>query len=390
MQAIPNRVQAGSSNPALYMRILCAALIVLLAPSLFAQRQFSDAPARFTPPPGVRFHADVPYRDGSPIWRVDIAIPNTPGDTPLPALVNVHGGGWSAGDKDGGRNLICHWAQRGYVGVTIRYRLLSEGPFPACIEDVKCAVRFLRAHANDYGIDPNRIGAYGHSAGAHLVAMLGVCPPSAGLDNGPWQGHSSLVNAVAGIATPTDFVSSTRESRRFNAGTEEERRELAKKCSPITYVSADAPPFLLIHGTTDGTVPPDQATRFAAALREAGAKQVNLFLYDGRGHDPIPTHEAILRPMIDAFFDTTVGPRAGALQASDEIGTKWRLSRQPGAKEFGFDEIKRFDGNGDGRVDRKEWPSSDELFSRLDHDESGAIEPKDLIGWRPRGSAPKR
>ena len=353
--------------------------------SASAQRTFSDAPAKFQPPPGVRFIADQQYREGSPIWRVDVALPEKPAAAALPTIVMVHGGGWSGGDKDGGRNQICHWAKRGYVGVTIRYRLLSEAPFPACIEDVKCAVRWLRAHARQFHVDPNRIGAFGHSAGAHLVAMLGVCPASAGLDTGPWPEQSSLVNAVGGVATPTDLLNG-RELRRFEGATEEDRRALAKKCSPITYVSADAPPFLLVHGTTDGTVPPDNSTRFVAALREAGAKQVNLFMYDGRGHDPLPTHEFILRPMIDAFFDTTIGPRAGALQTADDVGTVWRSSRAAGAKEFSFDELKRFDRDGDGRVSLQEWPGAEELFSRLDQNETGAIEPEDLKGWRPRGA----
>jgi acetyl esterase/lipase len=158
----------------------------------------SDNPIRNIPP-GVRVIADIAYREGaSKAWRLDLAMPKEPADEPRPAIVFVHGGGWRSGDKRKGNFLgpTLAFAAKGYVCITVNYRLLGDAPMPACIEDVKCAVRWLRAHAEEYNVNPERIGAYGNSAGAHLVAMLGVCPPSAGLEgDGPWQEYSSMVQA---------------------------------------------------------------------------------------------------------------------------------------------------------------------------------------------------
>lgn len=141
-------------------------------------------------PPGVRLIANLSYRDGNPAWRLDLAVPEPPAKAPRPAIVFVHGGGWRSGDKRRGYFLqgALDYARKGYVCITVNYRLTGEAPFPACIEDVKCAVRWLRAHAGQYDVDPNRIGAYGNSAGAHLVALLGLAGPKAKLEgDGPYQ-----------------------------------------------------------------------------------------------------------------------------------------------------------------------------------------------------------
>jgi acetyl esterase/lipase len=157
------------------------------------------------------------------------------------------------------------------VAVSLNYRLTDEAPFPACVEDVKCAVRWLRANAAKYNVDPQRIGAYGNSAGAHLVAILG---PEAGLEgDGPYQDQSSQVQAVCCSATPTDFTDwggkTFRGDDTFLAGPAESKGERRKKASPITYVWADAPPFLVIHGTADNTVPLSQAEKLVRAMPTA-------------------------------------------------------------------------------------------------------------------------
>ena len=111
-------------------------------------------------------------------------MPEVAGNERLPAIVIVHGGGWSSGSKQSRvyRTMALYYADKGYVTASVEYRLTGEAPFPACIEDVKCAVRWLCAHADEYHIDPEHIGAFGHSAGAHLVMMLAMCPVSAGLE----------------------------------------------------------------------------------------------------------------------------------------------------------------------------------------------------------------
>jgi acetyl esterase/lipase len=209
--------------------------------------------------------------------------------------VIIHGGGWRAGSKQDRhyRSLLLHYAAKGYVTISVEYRLTGEAPLPACIEDVKCAVRWLRAHADQYHVDPDRIGAYGHSAGAHLAMMLALCPASAGLEgDGGWNEYSSQVTAAAGGSTPTVM------RRRF---------ENAEKYSPITYVSADAPPLLLLHGTEDNTVPVSTADEFVEKLKAAGAQDVNYVRVEGANHGVVYEHylDRTMRAM-DEFFARTL------------------------------------------------------------------------------------
>jgi len=282
-----------------------------------------DNPIRNVPP-GVRVVADIAYREGqSKAWRLDLAMPKEPGDEPLPAIVFVHGGGWRSGDKRAANFLgpALEFAAKGYVCVTVNYRLIQEAPMPACIEDVKCAMRWLRAHAKEYGVDPERIGAYGNSAGAHLVAMLGLCPPSAGLEgDGPWREYSSMVQAVVASATPASFLI-PMNSRQANVSNEAGSdtagapgrgilglpEETRKKLCPITYVSADAPPFLLVHEESDRLVAVRQADEFVKALREAGAKDVTYMRYtDGSGHGVFAANIKDTGPAREAFFERTL------------------------------------------------------------------------------------
>lgn len=310
----------------------------------FARKKNSRMIGNLPIPDGVKVVPDIAYRPGeSKAWRLDLAMPEEPGDQPRPVIVFVHGGGWRSGDKRRAPFLggALRYAAKGYVCVSVEYRLVGEAPFPACIEDVKCAVRWLRAHAKEYNVDPDHFGAYGNSAGAHLVAMLGVCPPSAGLEgDGPWQEHSSMVQAVVCSATPTNFLvpmnnrqkaQSTMARDETATGTERakifsragRRRplsaagargsprtlpdELKKKFSPITYVSADAPPFLLIHEVSDPLVGVWHADQFVKALREAGARDVTLMRFeDGSGHGVFQRNIEKTGPAMEAFFERTL------------------------------------------------------------------------------------
>ena len=283
-------------------------------------------------PDGVKVLPDLAYREGHERWTLDLAMPAERGDKPRPAIVFVHGGGWRSGDKRRQPFLgpALEFATKGYVSITVNYRLLGHAPFPACIEDVKCAVRWLRAHADEYHVDPEWIGAYGNSAGAHLAAMLGVCPPSAGLEgDGPWQDHSSMVQAVVCSATPTSFLMAMNDrtprpgrpgepakgakQRKGQPGGGRRRiqmsEELRRKISPMTYVSADAPPFLIIHDTADRTVSVRHADDFSKALEEAGAKDVTYLRFDeGFGHGVFARNIEVTGPAREAFFERTLGP----------------------------------------------------------------------------------
>jgi len=258
-------------------------------------------------PLGVRLIGDIRYREGaSKAWTLDLALPVSDSARPRPALVFVHGGGWRGGDKlQGFTELALEYARKGYVAIAPNYRLSGEAPFPAAVEDVKCAVRWLRAHAQEYNVDRNRIGGYGNSAGAHLVAVLGLVGREAGLEgDGPYQDQSSLLQAVVPSAVPTDFTSWNEEFNSwetavlpFLAGPKKTFMKRARQASPITYVRGNAPRFLVIHGTADRTVPFDQAERFVAALKQAAARDVVFLSYDGAGHGVFREHRDETEPI---------------------------------------------------------------------------------------------
>jgi len=263
-------------------------------------------------PKDVILEPDIAYREGkSEAWKLDLVMPKSKSKEARAAIVFVHGGGWRSGDKRKGyfmRGAI-EYAQRGYVCITVNYRLIAEAPLPACIEDVKCAVRWLRANAKKYNVDPKRIGAYGNSAGAHLVCMLGLAKLEAKLEgDGPYQDQSSLVQAVCASATPTSFVLDKDRIKRRGlpgamlAGPAETLVARATATSPATYVSADAPPILLVHGTADTTVNVKHGDTFHAALKKADAKHLEYIRVDGAGHGVFHQASKKTYPAMEAFF----------------------------------------------------------------------------------------
>lgn len=242
---------------------------------------------------------DVVYgTGGSRQLKLDLARPEQ-SDVALPALIFIHGGGWTGGDRKMYEGEIERAAKHGYVAATITYRLTDpdkvshkpRNPFPAQIEDVKCAIRWLRANAEKYHVDPNRIGVTGGSAGGHLSLLAGVTGQSNQFDgNGGNPGVSSQVQAVVNFFGPTDLPHLHASSKPAAGvvelllnGPPEKSPELYKAASPITYVSKDAPPTLTIHGTADPVVPVDQATEFDAAMKKAGASH-QLLLLEGEKH----------------------------------------------------------------------------------------------------------
>ncbi len=285
------------------------------------QRRNREASAEVSA--GVQLATDIAYRDGpGNAWRLDLAAPEEKGAAPRPAIVFIHGGGWRTGDKADRqwRALSLEYAAQGYVAISINYRLAREAPFPACVEDVKCAVRWLRANAGKYHVDPHRIGAYGNSAGAHLAAMLGLAGPEAKLEgDGPHQQESSLVQAVCCSATPADFSDWGEGSRQGTsavagllAGPAESIAQRKARASPISHVHAQAPPFLVIHGTADETVPFRQGQKLAEALEKAGAKAVSFMPIEGGAHNAFAKNEQQTKPAMAEFFARALGAGAAA------------------------------------------------------------------------------
>jgi acetyl esterase/lipase len=240
---------------------------------------------------------------------------------PLPAIVGIHGGAFMHGNKEAWLARLLPLVRRGYACASIEYRLSGEAIWPAQIEDCKCAVRFLRAHAAALGIDPARIGAWGSSAGGHLAALLGLAADAPALEGqGGWPEHSSAVQAVCDWFGPADFISlgeqpSTIDHRgadsregRLLGGAVTERQEAARAASPITYITGDAPPFLIVHGTADPLVPYAQSELLYDRLMRAGG-DVTFGAFPGAEHGGAAFEHAATGELVAAFFDKHLRPR---------------------------------------------------------------------------------
>ena len=214
----------------------------------------------------------------------------------MPVVVWIHGGGWRGGSRESGIGRLIPLARRGYFGASIEYRLSGEATFPAQIEDCKAAIRFLRSRARDYGIDPGRIGVWGSSAGGHLAAMLGTSGEVEELEGeGGSPGESSRVQAVCDFFGPTDLLRMNEQGSRMDhnaadspeslliGGPIQRLPEQAARANPITYVSPDDPPFLIVHGDRDMLVPLGQSELLRDALQEEGVP-VSLHVVEGGGH----------------------------------------------------------------------------------------------------------
>ena len=262
-------------------------------------------------PPGVEAHLNIAYiPNGHERHKLDVFTPAEANDAPRPLLVWVHGGAWLGGSKE--NCPAVRFVGRGYVVASINYRLSQHAKYPAQIEDCKAAVRFLRAHAATYGIDPNRVGVWGASAGGHLVALLGTTGGVKEYDNGPNPDQSSRVQAVCDFFGPTDLTlmskfPSTMDHDAAGApealligGPVQENKDLCRAANPITYVTKDDPPFLICHGDKDPLVPHNQSVILHEALTKAEVEST-LHIVAGGGHGG--WRDPDIDRMVEAFFD---------------------------------------------------------------------------------------
>ena len=243
---------------------------------------------------------------------------------PAPAAVYVHGGSWVSGDYDTGGFIIDSigpaLADRGFVVVSLDYRLGPREHWPDQIEDVKCAIRYLRANAHRLHVDPTEIGAWGQSAGGHLVALLGTAGPAAGWDVGPYGSESSAVQAVVDMAGPSDLLTMGSQGDAVNVaesfisllGSVPSGQVGAdlKKASPVTYIAANDPPFLILDSNNDEIVYPQQSEELAWDLGVAGVPHELLSVTDG-GHafdtvGEVPSEQAVIAAVVDFFVRTLV------------------------------------------------------------------------------------
>jgi acetyl esterase/lipase len=304
------------------MRRTLLALVAMLA----VLAGCAEPPRSMTEPPGVVITRDLVYRRvETSALALDLYRPSGQSG-PLPAVVWIHGGGWFRGKKD--QCPIASLALHGYVIAAIDYRVTREAVFPAQIQDCKAAVRWLRAHAAELRIDPERIGAFGSSAGGHLAALLGTTDGMPGYDQ-PLPGEPlepAGVRCVCAFFPPTDLgrlardddprYSRIRMAIPWLLGASAQRRpEAATAASPVACAGPWAAPFLIFHGRADETVPIEQSRLLVAALARWRV-EATLIELDGAGHDDLIWGRPEVQQAAIAFLDRHLQPeRLGSAPA---------------------------------------------------------------------------
>jgi len=198
------------------------------------------------------------------------------GDSPLPLLVFIHGGGWRSGERSDYLVYLVDFAEKGYMTATISYRLVKDSIYPAAIEDVSDAAEWLFGNSNKYGYDPGRIALIGGSAGAHLsmLAGYGWDESSRKIENGETAEGERRIKAVVDIYGPVDLTTDYAKSQSLVTGfighSWEEAPELYRQASPITYLDKNDPPTLILQGTSDNLVPARQSDTLKAKLDSLG------------------------------------------------------------------------------------------------------------------------
>ena len=282
-----------------------AALVSLLTGRL----EIIDIQAEIPIPPGVTEKCDIEYgRVGDRPLQLDLYSPAAAAG-PVPGLIFIHGGGWQMGNRSDYKYYTVRFADHGYVAATVSYRFSQEAEFPAAVEDVKCAVRWMRANADEIGVDPDRIAVIGGSAGGYLALMAGYAPDVPELEGtGGHEGVSSAVRVVVDLYGPPDLtVPIDRDNpivTDFMGATYEELRDHYALASPLHHLDPSDPPTLIMHGTIDQILPVTHSDALAEKLLELGLP----YWYDrvdGWPHtmDLAPAVNERTLYLMDAFFE---------------------------------------------------------------------------------------
>lgn len=290
--------------------LLPLVVVIALAHNVLAQ----PGPGRL--PAGTEVVRDLAYvSSGHERHKLDLYLPA--GVQRPPLVVWVHGGAWRAGSKENARGVV-PLLEAKFAVASINYRLSQHAVFPAQLEDCKAAIRYLRANAETYGYDADRIGVWGASAGGHLVSLLGTTGQTREFDVGEHTDLSSRVQAVCSWFGPSDFLQMDEQAggrgrlrhddanspeSRLIGGPIRENPEKVRRANPITYIQPDAPPFLLMHGDQDFVVPLGQGELLHEALKEAGV-QSTLVVVEGGGHGFGGPQMRELTSRVVEFFST--------------------------------------------------------------------------------------
>ena len=314
--------------PASLRATAAIALALASAAALPGQNRGAGSRASRPPielPPGVVAHRDLTYAAaGNRELHLDLYVPETKPAKPLPLVVWIHGGGWRRGSKEGLRRPRPILDHGGYILASVEYRLSGEAIFPAAIADCKAALRWLRANAAQYDIDPDRLAVWGSSAGGHLAALLGTAWEVREWDaiHAENQDVSSKPTIVCNWFGPTDFLRMNDFEGRidhdaegspeslFIGGRIQEHPEKTQRANPIAYVTADDPPMLLMHGEKDLSVPYNQSELLYAALQKAGVES-RLYKVVGADHgfrNPTTDTPESLFGMVAEFLDRHFKP----------------------------------------------------------------------------------
>lgn len=372
----------------LLFRFLLVAMMSISASGQPQRRQPVQSPRV---PEGVQAYRNLAYvENGHDRQKLDLYVPEA--KLPLPVIIWVHGGGWQAGSKDGCPPLRAGYTDQGYAVASIGYRLSGDATFPAQIEDCKAAIRWLRAHAEKYGLDPKRFGVWGSSAGGHLVALIGTSGDVEEFDVGAHPDESSRAQAVCDYYGPTDFnvfVTTPRYERhapidspesKLIGGAVLENPEKVARVNPITYVSNDDPPFLIVHGDEDGTVPHNQSELLFEALKETGVP-VHFHTIHGAGHGGPAFNEPVIGDMVREFFDKRLkagntDPEASTSESTASQTTGQRPNRPAAGRSRGMPWqviVSRQDTDKDGKISKDEFRGPPPLFERLDRNGDGYV-----------------
>lgn len=368
------------------MRRIILSFFVALTSVISAQGQIE----------GVKAHRDLVYVEGGhERQKLDLYLPEK-ADGPLPLIIWVHGGGWQNGSKDGCPPLRAGYVAQGYAVASINYRLSGQAVFPAQIEDCKAAIRWLRAHAKEYSLDPQRFGVWGSSAGGHLVALIGTSGDVKEFDVGANLGQSSRVQAVCDYYGPTDFTVFVNtpgyESHATDASPEAkliggavmQNKDKAARVNPITYVSKGDPPFLIVHGDKDPTVPLNQSQLLFDALKQSEVS-VHFHTIHGAGHGGPGFAGKNIDDMVSQFFAErlkTISAKVEAL-TTESTADAAMIERDPrkgelpagGLRGISWEVItRRDDKDKDGKVSKAEFSGPPQLFLWIDQNSDGVLE----------------